>query len=444
MVVVALRRWGDDGVVERQGHPWSRLRRSRWVGLILVALVQFGLPEAARGQDLPAVDLDPSERRPALVERGCGETETAEPRCSELAMALGEERGKQVRTFNEVTASLPQKLRSDCDVKADDIGWPATWIRCFDKADTEQSQWLTQGIGGTGEWRTNESPGGGQHFLVATWCWRGSEGFDEADVCDREEPVKRTRISLISVDRNGYRNVELVEPYRQGSSGGQPVVASRGILLHAGGAAIAGRWLYVADTDWLYVFNLGHFVQNGNGPPQLPVWARYVIADPADREKNNWFSSISIDGSDDDPRLVAAEYRLNNRDDAIVTLWPLEADGRLPSERSPIRVTRTYTIDGDSGIDRVQGVAADGDTFLFAEQSDTVERAGAGARRQTPDQCIEWGDGNGEDLYASPSQDIVAGINEGFLATGSAFWAVPYRQAFGFTPPPPGYPRRDC
>ncbi|MEW6473257.1 MAG: hypothetical protein AB1679_13380 [Actinomycetota bacterium] len=412
--------------------------------MTFVALVQLGLPVAAQAQDLPDVDLDPSDRVLTLETRGCGETTTAEPRCSELAMALGKQAGRRVRSFNDVTATLPAELRSDCDVKAEDIGWPTKWIRCFDEADTEQSQWLTQGIAGTGEWRTEETPGGGQHFLVATWCWRGSEGIDEADVCDREEPVKRTRISIISVDRGAYRNVELVEPYLQQAPGKEPVVAARGILLHAGGAAIAGRWLYVADTDWLYVFNLNHFLQDGDGPYQLPVWARYVVADPADRDRNNPFSSISIDGSGEKPRLLAAEYRLNNREDALVTTWPLDENGRLPGGQAPIRSIRAHTIDGDSGIDRVQGVAAHGDTFLFAESAETIERAPAGRPRRPADQCILWGDGTGEDLYASPSQNLVVGINEGFLATGSAFWAVSYRQAFGLTPPPPGSPRRDC
>lgn len=411
--------------------------------MALAALLQLGMPAAARAEDLPGVDLDPSDRVLALEERGCGETETAEPRCSDLATALGKQRGRRVRTFNDATATLPAELRTECDVKPDDIGWPTTWIRCFDAADTDQSEWLTQGIAGTGEWRTNESPGGGEHFLVATWCWRGAEGIDEADICNRAEPIKRTRISVISVDRNAYRNVELVEPYVQHAPGRDPVVASRGILLHAGGAAIAGRWLYVADTEWLYVFNLNHFLQTGNGPYELPVWARYVIADPADRDRNNPFSSISIDGSGDVPRLVAVEYRLNRREDALVTVWPLEQNGQLPEAR-PVRSTRSFTIDGDSSIDRVQGVAAHGDTFLFTESSDTLERAPAGARRNEADQCTKWGDGNGEDLYASPAQDVVVGINEGFLATGSTFWAVPYRQAFGLTAPAWDYPRRDC
>ena len=411
-------------------------------GLTLVALLQLGLPVAARAEDVPGVDLDTSERVVTLEERGCGGISTAEPQCADLAVELGKQGGRQVRTFNEVVITLPSKLRSDCDVKGDDIGWPTKWIRCFDQADAEQSEWLTQGLGGTGEWRTEESPGGGQHYLVATWCWRGSEGIDEADICNREEPVKRTRISLISVERNGYRNVELVEPYVQRSPGRKPIVASRGILLHAGGAAVAGRWLYVADTDWLYVFNLNHFVEDSKGQYQLPVWARYLVADAAERDRSNPFSSISVDGSGDEPRLVAAEYRLDRRDDALVTVWPLDEDGRLPA--SPVRSTGAYAIDGNSDIDRVQGVAAHGETFLFAESHDTLERAPAGAARTPADRCVKWGDGNGEDLYASASQDVVAGINEGFFATGSAFWAVSYRQAFGLTPPPSGSPRRDC
>ncbi|HYH50598.1 MAG TPA: hypothetical protein VEG38_13715 [Acidimicrobiia bacterium] len=429
--------------MERQWRRRSGFRRRSGVALALGALLQLGLPGSAEAENLPDVDLDPSDRVLALEERGCGETQTAEPRCSDLAVALGRQRGTRARTFGEATATLPAKLRTECDVKAEDIGWPATWIRCFDRADTDQTEWLTQGIAGTGEWRTAESPGARQHYLIATWCWRGSEGIDEADVCNREEPVKRTRISLISVDRNAYRNVELVEPYLEQAAGRSPVVASRGILLHAGGAAIAGRWLYVADTEWLYVFNLDHFLQSGDRPYQLPVWARYVIADPADRERNNPFSSISIDGSGDEPRLVAAEYRLDSREDALVTVWPLERDGRLPDAR-PVRTTRSYTIDGGGPIDRVQGVAAHGDTFLFAESAETIERAPAGARRQAGDRCIKWGDGTGEDLYASAGEDVVVGINEGFLATGSTFWAVPYRSAFGLEPPPQGYPRRDC
>ena len=417
------------------------MQRHRF-GLILVTLLQLGVPVTARAQDGPGVDLHPTDRVLTLEERGCGETSTAEPHCAELAVALGRQAGKRVHKFNDVVTGLPSKLRSDCDVKPDDVGWPTIWIRCFDKTDTDQSEWLTQGIAGTGEWRTAESPGGGQHYLVATWCWRGSEGIDEADVCNRDEAVKRTRISIISVDRNAYQNVELVEPYVQRSPGRPPVVASRGILLHAGGAAIAGRWLYVADTDWLYVFNLDHFVQDGDGPSQLPVWARYVIADPKDRDTTNPFSSISVDGTGDEPRLVAAEYHLNPRDDALVTAWPLDEDGRLPEP--PVRNNEAWSIDGDSGIDRVQGIAADGDTFLFAETTDTLERAEPDGRRTAADQCVKWGTGNGEDLYPSPSQDVVVGLNEGFLATGSAFWAVPYRQAFGRTPPPPGYPQRDC
>ena len=405
-------------------------------------MVQLGLALPATAEDIAFAALDPFDKTFALEQRGCGDTATAEPSCASLATALGRRPGRSARSFDQVTTTLPSSLRSDSDVTAHDIGWPTTWIRCFDDADTNQRDWLTQGLGGTDEWRTDETPGKDAHFLVATWCWRGSEGFRGTDFCDPDEPVKRTRISLISVERNAYRNVELVEPYVKRGPGGD-TVETRGLLLHAGGAAIAGRWLYVADTDWLYVFDLDHFIGDGRGGYQLPVWARYVIADPADRDRYNPFSSISIDGSAGAPRVVAAEFRLNPTADAVVTVWPVQTDGQLPPGKR-IQSIRAYTIDGDSIIDHVQGVASAGDLFLFSESSNRIERTPAGAPRRAEDRCITWGAGTGEDLYASPGRNLLAGINESSPGTGSAFWAVSYRQAFTFEAPPKGYPRRDC
>ncbi|HET9771613.1 MAG TPA: hypothetical protein VFS16_12050, partial [Acidimicrobiia bacterium] len=241
--------------MEYAGGALSRLRRAGRMGMAVVVALAVSGARPARAEDITGVALDPDERTYTLVERRCGDA-GAESSCSELATALGRRRGHTVHGFDQVTADLPARLRSDCDVRPHDVGWPTRWIRCFDVADTAQREWLTQGIGGTDEWRTGETPGGDAHFLVATWCWRGSEGFAATDFCDADEPVRRTRVSLIDVARNAYRNVELVEPYLDRRPGGETAVASRGILLHAGGVAIAGRWLYVADTDRIYVFNL--------------------------------------------------------------------------------------------------------------------------------------------------------------------------------------------
>ena len=412
----------------------------RRIGVAAIVIVQLALALPASAEDRALVALDPSDTTLAIEQRGCGDGDsTAGPSCADLATALGKRSGHRVRSFDQVTETLPSKLRSDCDVNADDIGWPTIWIRCFDETDTKQREWLTQGLGGTDEWRTDETPGGDAHFLVATWCWRGSEeGFPGTDFCDPEERIKRTRISLIDVDRNAYRNLELVEPVP-----GSPVTA-RPILLHAGGAAIAGRWLYVADTDWLYVFNLDHFIEDADGGYQLPVWDRYVIAERADRDRYNPFSSISIDGTAGAPRLVAAEFRLNPWSAAIVTVWPLQQDGHLPPPEPRIESLRAYTIDGDSVIDHVQGVASAGDFFVFSESSNRIERSPAGVPRKADDKCIRWGDGTGEDLYGSPGRDLLAGINESAPRTGSAFWAVSYHQAFRMEAPPKGYPRRTC
>jgi len=407
-----------------------------------VAVVVVTLATPAVAEDIPGVALDPSDKTLAIEQRGCGSS-SAEPSCAGLATALGERPGWSVRSFDQVTATLPSSLRSDsdCAVKPEQIGWPTRWIRCFDKADTTQREWLTQGLGGTDEWRTDETPGGDNHYLVATWCWRGSEG---TAFCDANEPVKRTRISLISLDRKAYRNVELVEPYREQQPDGGTTAAARPISIHAGGAAIAGRWLYVAATDWIYVFNLDHFVQEGDGDYRLPVWDRYVIADKADFDEHNAFSSISVDGTAGGPRLVAAEFRLNPWSDAIVSVWPLQQDGQLPPADPNIESLRTYTIDAHSVINNVQGVVSRGDFFLFSESWNQIERSPVGKVRKADDKCIRWGDGVGEDLYASPGRDLLAGINESSSGVGSAFWAVSYRQAFRQEKPPRGYPKRTC
>lgn len=412
----------------------------------VVAAVVVTLATPAVAEDIPGVALDPSDETLALERRGCGDKASDAPSCADLATTLGKQSGWAVRTFDDVTAKLPSTLRSDCAVTPSQIGWPVKWVRCFDEADTTQQEWLTQGLAGTDEWRTGETPGGDHHFLVATWCWRGSEGTSpQTDFCDAKEPVRRTRVSLISLDRDAYRNVELVEPVRvRKPGGGGTTVDARPILLHAGGAAMAGRWLYVADTDRIYVFNLDHFVQEGDGDYRLPVWDRYVLADKDDFEKYNPFSSISVDGSAGAPRLVAAEFRLNPWSDAIVSVWPLRQDGRLPPDQTRIESLRTYAIDGASVINHVQGVAARGDFFVFSESANRIERSPVGVPRKADDKCIRWGDGTGEDLYASPDRDLLAGINESSPGVGSAFWAVSYDHGFRLAKPPKGYPKRTC
>ena len=217
------------------------------------------------------------------------------------------------------------------------------------------------------------------------------------------------------------------------------------MLLHAGGAAIAGRWLYVAGTDWLYVFNLDHFVQEGDGPYQLPVRARYAIADEADRDRHNPFSSISVDGSGPEPRLVAAEYRLPRGDEALVTAWPLEKDGRLPAADPDIRSVRAWTIDGDSQIDNVQGVAAAGDLFLFAESSNEIERVRVGTPRGGGRPVHQVGRGHRrgplrlrEPRHGRRDQRGLPGHGVGVLGGVLPAGVRPRRR------PPKGYPDHDC
>ena len=80
--------------------------------MALVVLLQVGLPASARTQQVPAADLAPNDRVLALEERGCGETETAEPHCSNLAVALGK----------RAASAAPRAYRDEAQVIASVLG----------------------------------------------------------------------------------------------------------------------------------------------------------------------------------------------------------------------------------------------------------------------------------------------------------------------------------
>jgi hypothetical protein len=343
-----------------------------------------------------------------------------------------------------VAGNLDRVLRRSCGVDGEDLAFPRLYIRCFNVADTLDGTWLTQGIAGTQEWVTPETPGGGVDYLIATWCFRANE-----DTCDHQTQTQ-TRISLAKVEFWGgrYRNVQLVTPTFRLPTG---TVTLAGVNTHAGGAAVAGKYLYVAGTTKLHVFNLDHFIQVGvTSPPTyvLPVWDQFRLIES---ERPPLFSSISIDSSGNEPVLVGAEYDVDTDHNTLVTRWPMNPDGSLAAIGDRLKSYFDHAlIDGDSEISRVQGVAVRNGTYLFSESWDSLERARVGQIRSSTDKCLEWGRGTAEDLYASQTYPLVWGINEKpyQLVLGlpprfeerRSFWAVHRDYAFGLATPPPGFP----
>src|SRR5206468_3019925 len=132
--------------------------------------------------------------------------------------------------------------------------------------------------------------------------------------CDHSSETRadaQTRITVVGLTGAGagrYRHVWLTRPtLRKGRS----VDADVGI--HAGGAALAGKWLYLADSDALDVFNLDYVLREPGGRYTLPEVERYAVVGGRDI-----FSSISIDGSGGGPVLVGAAYDATTVADAPV------------------------------------------------------------------------------------------------------------------------------
>lgn len=411
------------------------------VAMAITMLLAAATAPTAAAQDLPGVALDPTSRSYTLTQIGCADhTVPGWVPCETMMDQLATGPDYDAITFGEVQAEVRSgpTLRSDCAVKPQHVGWASGSIRCFSSADTATSEWFTQGLAGSEEYRTSNTPGRGSPFMIATWCYRGG-----ASKCT-DETEDRTRISVIDHAVGRYKNVTLSQMIK---THGQLRPWNLDFGMHAGGAAVAGPYLYVSDTTAIHQFDLRRLLRSGSSRTlTIPRVASHVLPSGSP----NLFSSISIDGSNRSaPALVAVEYEPDRSNEAIVSRWPLTSAGDLRHVvRTGAKVTSSaiHVIDGDSDIDRVQGVVATNGRYLFSTSDQTIERARVGVVRSQADKCIRWGGGvpamfegdrdNGpaEDLYHSPREGFVAGINE--RSGNRAFWMVDAGWAFGTVKPP--------
>jgi hypothetical protein len=254
---------------------------------------------------------------------------------------------------------------------------------CFDNDDANNS-WYPQGVGIS---RTSTLSG-----VLLGWYHQNSAG--ETDM---------TRISLGArppVETDGsYRIVLLAVPTTtaSGQLAMQDVRPVRADLstksvddlgLHAGGVAVAGDFLYVADTAGGFrVFNLSKPYQVATGKSGLGLddtdgkfyarGAKYALFEegryaydtaagtckpdtqaPDGPGRNLCFSTVSVDTSYPTPGLVSSEYRRTAGVVAgkpvRVVRWPLNADGSLHTAGNVVTSTAVY----GTYTPRVQGVAA--------------------------------------------------------------------------------------
>lgn len=200
---------------------------------------------------------------------------------------------------------------------------PAEWY-AFDAKDQDTADWYPQGLS-CGE----ESGSIGVPVFVASWYFKPTAG------------ERGIRVSFLSPRTLKYQHALLVTAKPDGTYAP--------INIHAGGIAIDGDLLYVADTSrGLRVFDLNKLLdlrtaQNDLGDPTRvgrhdgkfhAFGYRYVIP-----QTDFWrlarpgplFSFVSIDRSGDTDRLITGEYHENDPGGRVAH-WNLGFSGGEPNE----------------------------------------------------------------------------------------------------------------
>lgn len=233
--------------------------------------------------------------------------------------------------------------------------------RCWEWPDeVDDELWYPQGL--TGNRESMWSGYLGTEVVVSAWYRRTTEA-------DHTSTGSQLRFVTPNTDTPSYRTVTLMN------------ATASGILspleIHAGGAAWAGPYLYVADTDRLFRFDVRQLMQDNEGNALMVPDRRYNALDDASTPLGEAvFSSISTDWSGNRRSLVSAQYIDPDEDGSApnVVRWPLRTGGALASSDGVVGSTDNLLIDTDSDIFKVQGVEAHGDTYYFSQSDGHLDR----------------------------------------------------------------------
>ncbi len=218
-------------------------------------------------------------------------------------------------------------LPAGADAGVQGFGW--------DTEDADTDTWWPQGL-------TTSADG---KVLVSAWYAKGPRGEHSA-----------TRISVVDLAEAAprYAHVQLLDR-------GEPV------RVHAGGLALRGSRLLVADT-WhgLRVFDLSDTTRDSNGHLTLSQVASWGPTAWAGHQPLRW-SFLSLDASvPGELWLIAGEYDRRGTD-ARLTRWAADRETALPNAAEPAEVVPV-------GIASMQGAVRVDGTYIVA--------ASAGRRRR--------------------------------------------------------------
>lgn len=284
------------------------------------------------------------------------------------------EPGVASTSFTKVLANLPQAL-SVCG------GHCRRWPERLENSATA----IPQGLAGTREahWSARA---GKPDVLASTW------------YLTRGGHTVGSLVRFVDTSTWRFRTVHLL-----GWTGSSSAPGVTALPAHAGGAAWAGRYLYLAATHTLYRFDLTQIVRTKHGPQLLPD--RVYTTLNVDPYGASTLSSVSTDWTGT-PALVTARYTAGDVTDEVVR-WPLRSDGGLHVHHGRVLSSYNFWIDKDSSIDNVQGVACHDGTYLFANSGHDGDLDRARVGTQTDRASFAWYGADGpEDLYVAPGTRV--------------------------------------
>lgn len=236
---------------------------------------------------------------------------------------------------------------------------------CWADDDNNTEQWYAQGVSTTYDAYGGAGTTAGGRSLIAT-SWYDHDGGTN----------KGARVSILDRANAKYRHVLLAVPAGTSSSPTFTIANT-----HAGGLAWYGRYLHVADTDGIRVFDMGRIwrvntdITGAIGRTSSGYGAygyKYVAPQVARYARQGTFrySSVAIDRTTAPDTLVATEYRApgdTSQASPRTVRYHLNETSKLLAENS----SRVAGADGawNIGVDSLQGgVFVNG--RLYLSQSD--------------------------------------------------------------------------
>lgn len=292
------------------------------------------------------------------------------------------------------SATLPLPASPECDrkfgstAKSRSINWGQKF--CW------SSEFWAQGITGSeeGRWR---SAVGHRNVLIISWhSSKDSNGHETS------------RITIVDLDRQSFRHVTLVTP---GSSGELSILKS-----HAGGLAWAGQYLYLANTDSMYVFNLNHFFRGGNDI-YLVAGEKWEIQDTDDDVAQYNLSSVSSKWVGEQAELIVAQW---GSGDTHIFHWSLNSDERFVSDQNWVAESIAHVR--VTSVEYVQGVEMSGPLYILNSSHvqidgesgfDAMFRVDARSRDESGRSMWQMPRWNGQDLYFDNQRGIIWSLTEG-------------------------------